>query len=70
MRVFMRFGSSGVLSSLTPAQAQSGATETRTMEPYYDIAKEVTLTGTVSTVLTRPSAGMIAVPTSFLPPPP
>ncbi|MFZ0360765.1 MAG: hypothetical protein ABSC07_14770 [Terriglobales bacterium] len=54
-----------VLSSLPPTQAQSSpaetrAIETRTMEPYYDIAKEVTLTGTVSTVLTRPSAGMIA----------
>ncbi len=58
-----------LLSSLPPAQAQTRAietrsteartTETRTVAPYYDIAREVTLTGTISTVLTKPSAGLI-----------
>ena len=37
-----------------------GAQTTRTIRPYYDISKEVTLTGTVMSVLKAPSPGMIA----------
>jgi hypothetical protein len=47
-----------LVSSLTQMQAQR-AIETRRAEPYYDVAKEVTLKGTVSSVLTKPSVGMI-----------
>jgi hypothetical protein len=48
-----------LISPLTPVQAQTRAIETRHAEPYYDVNREVTLTATVSSVLTRPSAGMI-----------
>lgn len=48
------------LASL-PIQAQTTPASTRSAGPYtYDIAQEVTLSGTVSTVLTKPSRGMIA----------
>ncbi len=41
------------------AQAQTAA-ETRTAGPFsYDVTQEVTLSGTVSGVLTKPAAGMI-----------
>jgi len=41
------------------AQAQIAA-ETRTARPFtYDVTQEVTLSGTVSSVLTKPAAGMI-----------
>jgi len=46
-----------LLSLISPLSA--GAAETRTAGPYYDISKEVTLHGTVSSVLTKPSKGMI-----------
>lgn len=36
-----------------------GAQPVRQIHPYYDITKEVTLTGTVTDVVTKPSAGMI-----------
>jgi hypothetical protein len=51
----------GLLASLllailaVPLLAQSE----RESRPFYDIAKEITLTGTVSSVLARPAAGMI-----------
>jgi hypothetical protein len=48
-----------LISPLTPVQAQTRAVETRPAVPYYDATKEVTLTATVSSVLTRPSVGMI-----------
>jgi hypothetical protein len=48
-----------LISLLPLAQAQTAA-ETRTAGPLtYDVAKEVTLSGTVSSVLTKPAAGMI-----------
>ncbi|MGA7561059.1 MAG: hypothetical protein WCF61_05695 [Terriglobales bacterium] len=46
-----------LLSLVAPLGA--AAAETRTAGPYYDISKEVTLHGTVSSVLTKPSKGMI-----------
>lgn len=51
-----------LLTLISPlaAQAQAGARETRHAAPYYDISKEVTLTGTVSSVVKNPSEGMIA----------
>jgi hypothetical protein len=48
-----------LISSTAPVQAQTAAIETRPAEPYYDVAREVTLKGTVSSVLTKPSPGMI-----------
>ena len=49
-----------LISLLPLAQAQTAAIETRTAGPFnYDIAKEVTLNGMVSSVLTKPTAGMI-----------
>jgi hypothetical protein len=48
-----------LISSTPPVQAQTAAIETRPAEPYYDVAREVTLKGTVSSVLTKPSPGMI-----------
>jgi hypothetical protein len=43
-----------------PVQAQTAAAGTRTAGPFsYDVSHEVTLLGTVSSVLTRPSPGMI-----------
>jgi hypothetical protein len=48
-----------LISSIAPVQAQTAAIETRRAEPYYDVAREVTLKGTVSSVLTEPSPGMI-----------
>jgi hypothetical protein len=48
-----------LVSTLSPVQAQTRAVETRQTEPYYDVTREVTLTGTVSSVLREPSAGMI-----------
>jgi hypothetical protein len=44
-----------LLAILTIPLAAQPATETH---PFYDITKEVTLTGTVSTVLHKPEAGM------------
>jgi len=49
-----------LISPLALIQAQTAAIETRHAEPYYDITREVTLTGTVSSVLNAPSAGKIA----------
>ena len=51
-----------LLTLISPlaTQAQTGAMETRHAAPYYDVSKEVTLTGTVSSVVTKPSEGMIA----------
>src|SRR5258708_33408629 len=49
-----------LVSGLTPMQAQTRAVETRHAEPYHDVAKEFTLKGTVSSVLTKHSVGMIA----------
>lgn len=49
-----------LIAPLTAVQAQTKAVETRHAAPYYDVTKEVTLKGTVSSVMTKPSAGMIA----------
>jgi hypothetical protein len=43
-----------------PGYAQTTAAKTKPVEPYYDVAKEVTLKGTVSSVVTKPTEGMIA----------
>ncbi len=49
-----------LISPLTPLQAQSRVPETRATGPLsYDISKEVTLSGTVSSVLTKQSKGML-----------
>lgn len=48
-----------LLSSTVPVQAQTAAIETGPAAPYYDVAREVTLKGTASGVLTKPSPGMI-----------
>lgn len=47
-----------LISSL-PAQAETRASETRTGPFHYDSSKEVTLSGTVSSVLAKPAPGMI-----------
>jgi len=43
-----------------PAGAQTAATVNAARPATYDASKEVTITGTVSNVVTKPSAGMIA----------
>lgn len=49
-----------LVSVLPLAQAQARAVETRTAGPFsYDIGKEVTISGTVSSVLAKPAQGMI-----------
>jgi hypothetical protein len=49
-----------LISLLPPVQAQTSAVGTRTAGPFsYDVTQEVTLNGTVSSVLTKPSPGMI-----------
>ncbi len=48
------------ISLLPQVQAQTATAGTRTAGPFsYDVSQEVTLNGTVSSVLTRPSPGMI-----------
>jgi hypothetical protein len=48
------------ISLLSPVQAQTAATPTRTTGPYtYHLSEEVTLSGTVSSVLPHSTAGMI-----------
>jgi len=50
-----------LISSPSPVQAQTTAGAARSAAPFqYDIAREVTLTGTVSSVLTKAAPGMIA----------
>jgi hypothetical protein len=44
-------------SALTPIQAQTTATATRS-DFSYDLSREVTLSGTVTGVVTKPTAGM------------
>ena len=49
-----------LISPLTPLRAQSRVLETKGAGPLsYDISKEVTLSGTVQSVLTKHSPGMI-----------
>lgn len=49
-----------LISLLPPLQAQTTAAAPRTAGPFsYDISQEVTLNGTVSSVLTKPAPGMI-----------
>ncbi len=49
-----------LIVSVPLAQAQTAAVATRHAGPFsYDAAQEVTLHGTVSSVLTKPAAGMI-----------
>jgi hypothetical protein len=49
-----------LISSPSPVQAQTTAGAARSAAPFqYDIAREVTLTGTVSSVLTKAAPGMI-----------
>ncbi len=55
----LAFTSIAVVALLTPMQAQTRAAETRLARPYYDLTREVTHKATVSSVLTKPSAGMI-----------
>lgn len=45
--------------SVSLVQAQTNAIETGHAEPYYDVAREVRLKGTVASVLSKPSSGMI-----------
>jgi hypothetical protein len=48
------------ISHALAVQAQSPAIATKAAEPFsYDVSQEVTLSGTVSSVLTKPAAGMI-----------
>jgi hypothetical protein len=49
-----------LIFSLPLVQAETRVVGTRTVAPYYDLSKEVTLNGTVSSVLTKPSKGMAA----------
>jgi hypothetical protein len=49
-----------LISPLMTVQAETKAVETRHAAPYYDVTKEVTLKGRVSSVVRKPSAGMIA----------
>jgi hypothetical protein len=52
-----------LISPQPPLQAQTAAVETRAAGPFsYDVTKEVTLNGTVSSVLTKPAPGMIMGP--------
>lgn len=53
-----------LISPLTAAQAQAKGAETRKAEPYYDVAKEITMHATVSSVVTNPAKG--AIPGSHL----
>jgi hypothetical protein len=47
-----------LVSALSPVQAQTVAAATRTEGSFrYDISREVTLTGTISSVLTKPASG-------------
>jgi hypothetical protein len=56
-----------LISSLPSAQAQTATAEARpTTEPFYDVTREVTLKGTVSSLVTRHSPGMIPGPYLFL----
>ncbi len=49
-----------LMSFLPPVQAQTAAVETRPAGPFsYDVSQEITLNGTVSSVLAKPSPGMI-----------
>ena len=49
-----------LISVLPPVQAQTTAVATQSAAPFtYDVAREITLNGTVSSVLMKPSAGMI-----------
>ncbi|MGA2299986.1 MAG: hypothetical protein ABSG77_04725 [Candidatus Acidiferrum sp.] len=49
-----------LISPLPPVQAQTAEVAKTHAGPFsYDVTKEVTLTGTVSSVLTKPSPGMI-----------
>ncbi|MGO9576222.1 MAG: hypothetical protein ACLPTQ_18060 [Terriglobales bacterium] len=48
------------LFAFLPAQAQTSAVTARPAGPFsYDVTQEVTISGTVSSVLTKPAAGMI-----------
>ena len=48
------------ISLLPQVQAQTATAGTRTAGPFsYDVSQEVTLNGTVSSVLTKPAPGMI-----------
>jgi hypothetical protein len=49
-----------LMSLLPPVYAQTAPITTKTAGPYiYHVSQEVTLSGTVSSVLTKPAAGMI-----------
>lgn len=56
---FALFLFSGVLAAPAGAQTAAAATATH-LTPLYDASKEVTITGTVSNVVTKPSANTIA----------
>jgi|SRR6202049_95251 len=61
-QVFAWLGALALLTLISPlaaVQAQTGAVETRHAAPYYDITKEVTLKGTVASVVRKPSPEMI-----------
>jgi len=49
-----------LISSVPPVQAQTAASAVRSEAPFnYDVTNQVTLTGTVSSVLAKAAAGMI-----------
>ncbi|MGC1786007.1 MAG: hypothetical protein WA718_04640 [Terriglobales bacterium] len=56
-RLFAAAFALAFLSLISPSETR--AVETKQARPYYDISKEVTLNGTVSSVLTKPSKGML-----------
>src|SRR5260370_3711277 len=49
-----------LLSLISPPRPVQAQTAERPTGPFYDVTKEVTLNGTVSSVLMKPSPGMIA----------
>lgn len=63
IRLFAGFCALALLSLIPPlsrVQAQTAGVATRHEGPFsYDVTKEITLTGTVTSVLTKPSMGMI-----------
>src|ERR1700728_3290129 len=53
--------------SALPLHAQTSAAKTKTVaHPWYDVTKEVTLTGTVSSVEKTPARGTETLPGSYL----
>jgi len=51
-----------LISPLPQIQAQTPAAEARSAQPFYDLTREVTISGTVSSVITRSSSRMLPGP--------